>query len=609
MATKVIDWKAARPTPGNTLQSSLRSIDRREWWLWSSAFIITLLLTMGIVSFVFPLSQGDMLFSSMGRTTRGLVGLVLLFDLYTLYQQQQIHSMRRRLIEREQLFRLISDNAGDMIALVDSEGQRNYISPAYERVLGYSPDSLLQTSVLEQVHGEDRDLLSRAMAEARLSGENQRVEYRIAHQDGSWHDMESTVNLIPSESASSAQLVIVNRDITERKRLEKQLFQAQKMEAIGRLSGGIAHDFNNLLGVIIGYGEILQEQPALTDTTRTSVQEILKAGRRAASLTRQLLAFSRQQVLEPKVMSLNCVISETANMIRRLIGDDIDLTLSLHPQDGKVKADQGQIEQVLLNLAVNARDAMPNGGRIFIQTSEFLMDPAFVRQYPYPVKPGAYIRLAFSDNGIGMNTDIKAHIFEPFFTTKEKGKGTGLGLAMVYGIVKQSGGYIDVQSEPGKGATFTIYLPKVEVAAARQEHASSSVGLQRGNETILVVEDEPSMRHLTSYILKLCGYTVLAAKDGPEALQINRRYQDPIHLLLTDFVMPGLSGDALARQILEQRPDIAILYMSGYAGQKVGGEVLEEGAFFLAKPFTRESLAGKIRDVLDWHKAKPASGS
>jgi two-component system cell cycle sensor histidine kinase/response regulator CckA len=530
---------------------------------------------------------------------RGLICLVLLFDVYVVYQQLQICRIRRQLVNREELFRLISENAADMIALVDANGKRLYNSPAYASVLGYSVDELEDTTGFEQIHPEDQERVQEAARNTLQAGVGRRIEYRVRHKDASWRVLESTANAILDGDGKVEKLVIVNRDITDRRRLEDQFRQAQKMEAVGRLSGGIAHDFNNLLGVIIGYGEILQEQLGSTEPFADSIQEILKAGTRASALTRQLLAFSRQQVLEPKVLELNACISETEKMLKRIIGEDIELSTVLDPRLGRVKADQGQIEQVLLNLCVNARDAMPAGGKLTIATQNFEMDPAAVRSYSYPVKLGAYILLTVTDSGTGMDSTTQTHIFEPFFSTKEKGKGTGLGLSTVYGIVKQSGGYIDVSSEPGHGAAFKIYLPRVDDEVAPDaRRAKSTPSIQR-HETILVVEDEASLRKLTRSLLQPLGYTVLDASDGTEALKISQDCEGEIHLLLTDIVMPGMNGRDLAEQLTAQRPSMRVVYMSGYAGQSIGcAEVFSPNTLFLSKPFTREELGAKLREAL-----------
>jgi CheY-like chemotaxis protein len=329
------------------------------------------------------------------------------------------------------------------------------------------------------------------------------------------------------------------------------------------------------------------------------VDEILKAGKRAASLTRQLLAFSRQQVLDPKVLDLNGVVSDMDKMLRRMIGEDVELSTVLGPELGRVKADQGQVEQVLMNLAVNARDAMPDGGKLVVSTENMIMDEAFIRRYPYPVQAGPYVCLTVSDSGIGMDAETKARAFEPFFTTKEKGKGTGLGLSTVYGVVKQSGGYIDIYSSLGAGTTFKIYLPRV-TEAITADAPSGAVTSFTGNETILLAEDEGSLRTLTRNTLEQCGYKVLVAKDGVDALEVSEHYDGAIDLLLTDMVMPGMSGQALAQELTRRRPDIRLAYMSGYTGQTVGSQgPIDPGSVFLLKPFTRELLTRKIREALD----------
>lgn len=597
---------------GTTVRDRVRIIERRDWWLWVCAVLITLLLTGAIVSFGFPeihLGHGPNA-APLYDTILGLVGLVLLFDIYTVYQHFQIQGVRKQLIEGEELFRLITENAADMIAVVDTQGERVYNSPSYEKILGYTPDELNGTTAADQIHPEDRDRVMKAASEARRTGTGTTLEYRMRHKDGTWRTLESRASTIV-KNGTVEKLVIVNRDVTQRKSLEEQFRQAQKMEAIGRLSGGVAHDFNNLLGVIIGYGEIVQEGTPAESPLRGCVDEMLKAGHRAAGLTRQLLAFSRQQVLDPRILDLNAVVRDMEKMLKRLIGEDIQLVTSLSPELVRIKADQGQIEQVVLNLAVNARDAMPEGGELTLHTSNFHMDEEFVSRYPYPVLAGDYVRFTVNDNGVGMDAATRARVFEPFFTTKEKGKGTGLGLSMVYGVVKQSGGYIDVTSEPGVGTYFNIYLPRAENAADSQKPFSElCVAALKGNETVLLVEDETSLRTLSRHLLELCGYQVLEAENGSAALKISEDNSRNIDLLLTDVVMPGMSGRVLADQITTQRPEIRIVYMSGYTGQTVGQHgVLAEGSFFLPKPFTRESLAAKVREALDADSALAASAN
>ncbi|MGA3293332.1 MAG: PAS domain S-box protein [Candidatus Acidiferrales bacterium] len=592
------------PTKNKTSNHArMRQIERSEWSLSWAAIAVTLLLTAGLSSFALGVfaRPGEVETTDLWIAVRGLIGLVLVFDVYVIYQQLQIQRIRRKLLEREEFFQLISENVIDMIAVVDSAGKRVYNSPSYQRILGYDLDELENTSSFDQVHPDDRQMVVDAAAEARRSGTGRRIEYRMRHKDGRWVYLESTASPVINAKGEIENLVIVNRDIDERRRLEEQLRQSQKMDAIGRLSGGVAHDFNNLLGVIIGYAEILQEHIPEADPMRAPVDQILKAGNRASSLTRQLLAFSRQQVLEPKVLSLNGVVSDTDKMLRRLIGEDIELVTSLDPKLGRIRADQGQIEQVIMNLAVNARDAMPDGGRLAIETSNFEIDTAFAQRYAYPVQTGPYVLLTVSDNGIGMDSATQQRIFEPFFTTKEKGKGTGLGLSMVYGVVKQSGGYIDLTSSPGKGATFSIYLPRVEEHAEADAHGTDHSAELRGTETILLVEDEDTLRGLARRLLEEYGYRVLEACDGSAALRVSEENAGTnIHLLLTDVVMPGISGRVLADQMKQKRPEIRTVFMSGYTGQRVGEkEILEPGSLFLQKPFTRENLARKIREALD----------
>jgi two-component system, cell cycle sensor histidine kinase and response regulator CckA len=587
----------------SNIQVGMRRIERREWVLWSSAIMVTLLLTLGIISFSFPMLRqyagGEFDSLHMSLAMRGLVGLVLLFDLYTIYQQFQIYRIRHQLVEREELFRLISENAMDMIAVVDPDGRRLYNSPAYARILGFTDDELAGTSFYDHVHPDDIYTAQQAVKQATATNPGGTVQYRMRHKDGTWHTIESGASAILNQQGKVEKFVVVNRDVSEQRQLEEKFRQAQKMEAVGRLSGGVAHDFNNLLGVIIGYAEFLQESLDPENSLRSSVDEILKAGKRAASLTRQLLAFSRQQVLDPKVLDLNVVVLDMDKMLRRLIGEDIELSTVLGPDLGRLKADQSQLEQVLLNLVVNARDAMPQGGKLLIDTQNMVMDEAFVRRYPYPVQPGPYVCLTVTDSGVGMDAETKARAFEPFFTTKEKGKGTGLGLSTVYGVVKQSGGYIDIYSTPGAGTTFKIYLPRVDDAITTDAPVGGATSFS-GNETILLAEDESSLRTLTRNTLELCGYKVLEAKDGLEAIEVSERFKGPIDLLLTDMVMPGMGGRQLAEELTRRRPEIRLAYMSGYTGQAVGSQgPVDPGSVFLLKPFTRELLTRKIREALD----------
>jgi len=392
------------------------------------------------------------------------------------------------------------------------------------------------------------------------------------------------------------------KEVEERiahRRLEEQLRQSQKMEAVGRLAGGIAHDFNNLITVINGYSQLILDRVKAGDPTRPDAEEILRAGERAAALTRQLLAFSRKQILAPTVLNLNRSVLEMERMLRRLIGEDIELVASLEPQLASVMADPGQIEQVILNLAVNARDAMPHGGKLTLETANATLDEGFVALHP-GAQPGPCVVLSVTDTGVGMDAEVLSHLFEPFFTTKEKGKGTGLGLSTIYGIVKQSNGTIWVSSEPGRGATFTVYLPRFDTGARGSAAAGGPAAVRPGTEVVLLVEDSEDVRRFMEQFLARSGYSVLQAGSGDEALRRAEAHAGPIHLLLTDIVLPVMGGREIAHQVRAQRPGIKVLYTSGYTDRSgVENGILESGVAFLQKPFTAEELLRKIRETLD----------
>ncbi len=392
--------------------------------------------------------------------------------------------------------------------------------------------------------------------------------------------------------------VAIWTDVTQRRHLEEQLRQAQKMEAIGHLAGGVAHDFNNLLTVINGFTEVILGNLEGDDPSGPLLQEVRKAGERAGALTRQLLAFSRKQLLQPKVIDLNSLLAEIAKLLGRMIGEDVTLAFDLDPHLGRIKADPGQIEQVIINLAVNARDAMPQGGSLTLTTRNVVLahSPQALEEMP----AGPYALLAVKDAGCGMTRETLARIFEPFFTTKEVGKGTGLGLATVYGIVKQSGGHVEAQSEVGAGTTFRIYLPLVHQEKERPEVPSSPLPLPVGQETVLLVEDDPGVRRLTLRLLLGQGYQVLEASSGSEGLAVAARHQGPIQLLITDVVMPALSGPQLARRLLLDRPETKVLYLSGYTDDAVLRHgILEQATNFLQKPFSLSVFAHKVRELLD----------
>jgi two-component system, cell cycle sensor histidine kinase and response regulator CckA len=424
-----------------------------------------------------------------------------------------------------------------------------------------------------------------------------RMERRYTARDGAivWADVTATV--IRGADGQPLGLAVV-QDITERRSLEEQLRQSQKMEAIGRLAGGVAHDFNNLLSVISGYGELLVADLSLGEQSRMRVEQMLRAADRAGSLTRQLLAFGRKQVVEPRVLDLNAVLLDADRFLRRLIGEDVEIMTSLGAGIGSIRADRGQLEQILMNLVVNARDAMPRGGTITLRTADVEIDGAD------PLLDGAmpsgrYVMLAVEDTGVGMSREVQARIFEPFFTTKERGRGTGLGLATVHGIVEQSHGHIFVSSEPGRGTTFRVYLPRVEEAAAESAPAARARRGAHGSETILIVEDEPAVRELVAEALHGFGYQVLTASTFDGALDATLGHTGPIDLLVTDVILPGRGGVDVARAIRGLRPDIAVLYASGYTDDAVLGLGIENpGVAFLQKPFTLAALADKIREVL-----------
>jgi len=584
----------------------VRRVERRQWWLWASAILITLLITVALGSFSYRFEQTDPVFSfTIRQSVRGIVALVFLFDLYTIYQQVQIHRIRRQLGDQELMFRLITENAEDLITVVDRQGNRLYESPGYYK-FGYSHEELQKNPIDDQIHADDREKIAAARKETFENGVGPRVEYRFRRKDGQWRILESSGSPIRNHRGEIEKIVLVSRDITERKlaeelllRQDEQLRQAQKMEAVGRLSGGIAHDFNNLLGVVIGYSESIEQQLAPDDPLRKSAEEIRKAGERAAALTHQLLAFSRQQVLQPRLLDLNVVVSDLGTMLRRLIGMHIDLKLKLARQLGPIKADQSQVEQVLVNLVVNARDAMPEGGKLLIETSNLEVGETLIETFPF-LRPGPHVQLAVSDTGIGMDADTQRHIFEPFFTTKSPGKGTGLGLATVYGVVKQTGGAVIVESEPGKGSTFKIFLPRAEEAVASTSSKEIVTRVPLGTGTILVVEDEEALLNLTAERLRASGYTVLAAHDGVQALELARSSDEPIHLLLTDIVMPRMGGLTLARTLSGLRPGIRIMFMTGHAEREV---TADESLFSLSesirKPFSHEQLIRQVRQALE----------
>jgi two-component system, cell cycle sensor histidine kinase and response regulator CckA len=499
---------------------------------------------------------------------------------------------------QERFYKAFHLNPEPITIATVSEGRYVDVNESFLRITGYKREEVVGRTSMEVKFWESLEDRARLI--------------ELLEKQGSVRDLEITFRTKFDEQRvglDSADLIDVDgqkciiailKDITERKALEKQIRQLQKMEAVGQLSGGIAHDFNNLLGVILGYTELLEEGLSRDSKLLKTVEEIKKAGMRAASLTRQLLAFSRQQVLELKVLDLNVVVADTEKMLRRLIGENIEITTKLASDLGQVKADEGQIEQVIMNLAVNARDAMPEGGKIIIETRNTELDEDYALRHP-PTLPGKYVELSMTDTGIGMDAQTQLHIFEPFFTTKELGKGTGLGLATVYGVVKQSGGYVWVYSEPGVGTTFKVYLPCVAGADRERGPSDAEKALARGSETILLVEDEKSLRTLTRTLLEQNGYTVLEASGGKEAIEIARLCDGSVDLLLTDMIMPGMNGHEVASCLRRAYPRMKVVYMSGYSGFGSRG-LAEQGDILLSKPITRETLLRKLDEVLHMQK-------
>ena len=485
------------------------------------------------------------------------------------------------------------------VAMTLSEAKTGLMIDVNERLagmLGYAREELIGRSSLELGLWVDPAERARAVADVEASIPIREREIRLRTKTGEVRYVLDSIE--PLRFGLERVLLSAFQDVTERRLLEEQLRQSQKMEAIGQLAGGIAHDFNNVLTAILGYGSLLATRLAGDASGREEVEEILQAAGRAAALTRQLLAFSRRQVLEPVVLGLNELIRNLEKMLGRVIGEHLSLDTRLDPSLGNVLADAGQIEQVIMNLVVNARDAMPQGGRLTIETANADLDEAYAQRH-VPVRPGRYVMVAVSDTGVGIDAETQARIFEPFFTTKEKGKGTGLGLSTVYGIVKQSGGYIWVYSEPSKGTTFKVYLPRVDEPLPRRSSRTWPAVTAGGHETILVVEDESAIRSLTRQILEKYGYRVLDAPNGSEAEKLVAGHPEKIDVLLTDLVMPEMPGTELAARLVAKRPGVRVVFMSGYTSDAVvRGGLIESGQAFLQKPFTPTSLARKIRDVL-----------
>jgi PAS domain S-box-containing protein len=509
--------------------------------------------------------------------------------------------------ESEEKYRTILENIEDGYFEVDIAGNFTFFNDSMCRIYGYPREELMGMNDRQYTDQENAKKLFQGFNKVYKTGEPSReFDWEITRKDGTKRSIESSVSLIKDLLGNRMGFRGIVRDVTERKRieqekttLEEQLRQSQKIEAIGRLAGGIAHDFNNLLTVIKGYSQLSLHELKEDVPLRENIEEIKRAAERAADLTRQLLAFSRRQILEMKVLDLNTILRDMDKMLHRLIGEDIELITLLADDLGGVKTDPGWVEQIIMNLAVNARDAMPSVGKLTIETANVELDEHYARAH-VAVTPGRYAMLSVSDTGVGMPPEIRDKVFEPFFTTREKGKGTGLGLSTVYGIVKQSGGNIWVYSEPGYGTTFKIYLPRVDEPLEEIKERVVKEELPRGSETILIVEDEEDVLKLAARILERQGYTVLQTSSTSKALEICKEQKKPIHLILTDVVMPQMGGRELADRIVSIHPETKVLYMSGYTDNAIVHHgVLEEGLNFMQKPFTLEILSRKVREALD----------
>ncbi len=499
--------------------------------------------------------------------------------------------------ESQQYLNRVINCIGDPIFVKDQQYRHVFVNDALCAWTGKRREEFIGRTVKELFPGSHSEALEKCDKLVFETGKENVTEDEIEDDQGHVRTVMTKKTLLVDHEGNR-QIVGIIRDITELKRLEAQLRQAQKMEAVGVLAGGVAHDFNNLLTVILGMSELVLCRLPKMHPLRESIEEISKAGQQAASLTSRLLAFSRKQIISPKILNLNEVVEETGSMLRRIIGEDIELVVQAQPGLGMVNADPAQIQQILMNLAANSRDAMPQGGRFTLETADVYLDDDYVKNHPGS-RTGHYVMLAVGDNGIGMDKATQARIFEPFFTTKERGRGTGLGLPSVYGIVKQSNGYIEVHSELGTGTVFRIYLPCVQAEASEQATSEAPVHEIAGDKTILLVEDEAQVRNLTGRILRTLGCRVLEAPDGSEALRIAQEYEGGIDLVITDVVMPKMSGKALVTMLESIRPGIKSLYVSGYTDDEIVNHgILDSRVAFLQKPFTLDSLTSKVAGLI-----------
>ena len=504
-----------------------------------------------------------------------------------------------RLAQTQRQLSTVIEQVAESVIITDTEGSMLYVNPAFERMSGYSRSEVAGQNPRILKSGEHDTAFYQELWTTTSSGKAWHGRLVNKRKDRSRYTVDATITPVRGENGRIVNYVSLQRDVTRESHLEEQYRQLQKMEAIGQLTAGIAHDFNNLLTVINGFAELLQSRLMASDPGYEMVCKILGAGQRGSDLVRQLMTFSRKQPVKSQIVHLNQVVAETKKMLERTIGEHINLTTCLAPDLWPLEADQAQIEQVIVNLAVNARDSMPHGGKLIVETANVVLDEDYVTSH-LQARPGEHVLLAVSDTGVGMTQEVQAHLFEPFFTTKEQGKGTGLGLATVYGIVKQSRGSIWVYSEEGMGTTFKVYLPRARTAAQPLSSLKTDETLPSGEETILLVEDDVAVRDLAHLLLQEQGYTVLVAGDGHEAMRLAEDHAGPIDLLLSDLVMPGMGGVVLIEQLSQVRPELRTLLMSGYT-EKASGHpgTPESGGAFLQKPFNLMELARRVRAVLD----------
>jgi PAS domain S-box-containing protein len=563
--------------------------DRFSDQMTSGSFMMSYYLTVFVFGFAGVLLAAGVAFSL------HLAGQIQSSELSLEVANESVKKSERR-------FRSLIQDVSDVILVLAYDGTMYYASHSARRIFGYEPSELIAKNIFSLVHADDleqfRNCLDRsAVQEKDREGKTFAAEFQLRRNDGNWISLEATGNPM-SDDPSAGRTLLTCRDVTERRRLERELGQSQKMEAIGRLAGGIAHDFNNILAIIGGYAEIITAQLHPQDPLRKSADSVLKTVERGAALTKRLLSFSRKQVMTPRNLDLNAMLEEISKILPRLLGEEIELSIVPGRKIGMIYADSAQLEQVLMNLAVNSRDAMPNGGKLTIRTSNVDFDDSNSPSQSFIV-PGSYVFLTVSDTGCGMTAETKSHVFEPFFTTKDHGKGTGLGLSIVYGIVKRSGGYILVESEPNAGTTIKIYFPRVEFVAELPQTAGEPQKAERDSGTILVVEDEAQLRSMISEFLSRAGYTVLEASGASEAVNKVERFGKAIDILVTDVIMPKMRGPEMARILQEKIPGLRVVYMSGYTGTSLVREgILEEETILVQKPFKLQDLAQVIRETL-----------